>query len=86
VGAVSVAIYPWEVSLGRTEPDESALNHLRGAVRSVVTIGNRVRVRVGPVTAEITLPSAERIGVAEGELLVASFKATATRLITTSRP
>jgi ABC-type sulfate/molybdate transport systems ATPase subunit len=85
VGPVSVAIYPWEVSLGRTEPDESALNHLRGAVRSAVTIGNRVRVRVGPVTAEVTLPSAERIGVAEGELLVASFKATATRLISTSR-
>jgi molybdate transport system ATP-binding protein len=84
VGDVSVAIYPWEVSLGRAEPDESALNHLRGPIRSVVTIGNRVRVRVGPVTAEITQPSAERIGVAEGEHVVASFKATATRLITTS--
>jgi ABC-type sulfate/molybdate transport systems ATPase subunit len=83
-GPVSVAIYPWEVSISRAEPDESALNHLRGVVRSVVTIGNRVRVRVGPLTAEITQQSAGRLGVAEGELLVASFKATATRLIAQS--
>jgi molybdate transport system ATP-binding protein len=83
-GAVSVAIYPWEISLSRSAPDESAMNHLRGPVRSTVTIGNRVRVRVGLLTAEITQPSADRIGVAEGEILVASFKATATRLIGTS--
>jgi molybdate transport system ATP-binding protein len=83
-GPVSVAIYPWEVSLGRGEPDKSALNHLRAPVRSTVTIGNRVRVRLGLVTAEITTTSAERFGVAEGELLTASFKATATRLIGTT--
>jgi molybdate transport system ATP-binding protein len=83
-GPVSVAIYPWEVSLGRGEPDKSAMNHLRAPVRSTVTIGNRVRVRLGLVTAEITKASAERFGVAEGELLTASFKATATRLIGTT--
>ena len=54
---------------------------MRGEVRSLVALGNRVRVRVGPLTAEVTAASAERLGLAEGEPVVASFKATATRLV-----
>jgi molybdate transport system ATP-binding protein len=57
------------------------VNHMHGNVRSLVTLGNRVRVRVGPLTAEVTAASAERLALAEGELVVASFKATATRLV-----
>jgi molybdate transport system ATP-binding protein len=80
-GRVGLAVYPWEVALARTEAADSALNHLRGEVRSLVTLGNRVRVRVGPLTAEITSASAERLRLVEGEPVVASFKATATRLV-----
>ena len=80
-GRVGVAVYPWEVALARTEPVDSAVNHLRGEVRSLVVLGNRVRVRIGPLTAEVTAASAERLGLAEGERVVASFKATATRLV-----
>jgi len=47
----------------------------------VVEVGNRVRVEIGPLTAEITRESATRLGVVEGAELVASFKATATRLV-----
>jgi len=36
---------------------------------------------VGPLTAEVTTASAERLGLREGDLVVASFKATATRLV-----
>ena len=43
-------------------------------------MGNRRRVRVGPLTAEITAASAERLGLKEGDVVVAAFKATATRL------
>ena len=50
-------------------------------VRSLVALGNRVRVRVGPLTAEITAASAERLGLHEGDAVVASFKATAARLV-----
>jgi molybdate transport system ATP-binding protein len=57
------------------------VNHVQGDVRSLVTLGNRVRVRVGPLTAEVTAASAERLGLAEGQPVVASFKATATRLV-----
>ena len=81
VGRVGLAVYPWEVSLARGEPADSAVNHLRGEVRSLVALGNRVRVRVGPLTAEVTAASAERLALAEGEAVVASFKATASRLV-----
>ena len=40
-----------------------------------------MRVEIGSLTAEITRESAARLGVAEGAELVASFKATATRLV-----
>ncbi len=80
-GRVGLAVYPWEIALARTEPADSAVNHLRGDVRSLVALGNRVRVRVGPLTAEITAASAERLALREGEPVVASFKATAARLV-----
>lgn len=80
-GRVGLAVYPWEIALARGEPADSAVNHLRGEVRSLVTLGNRVRVRVGPLTAEVTAASAERLGLREGERVVASFKATASRLV-----
>ena len=57
-GRVSLAVYPWEISLSRETPDDSAVNHIRAPVASVVALGNRVRVRVGPVTAEVTAASA----------------------------
>jgi molybdate transport system ATP-binding protein len=80
-GRVALAVYPWEVSLARGEPADSAVNHVRGEIRSLVTLGNRVRARVGPLTAEVTAGSAERLGLAVGEPVVASFKATAARLV-----
>jgi len=81
LGRVGLAFYPWEVSLAREAPSDSALNHVSGEVRSLVELGNRVRVRVGPLTAEITAASSTRLGLREGELVVASFKATAARLV-----
>ena len=80
-GRVGLAVYPWEVSLAHAESFDSAVNHFHGEVSSVVVLGNRVRVRVGPLTAEITSGSAERLELREGEPVVASFKATASRLV-----
>jgi len=81
-GPVSVLVYPWEVSLGlHAVADESALNHVHGPVVSLALVGNRVRVRVGELTAEVTAASVERLGLAVGRPVVASFKATATRLL-----
>jgi len=80
-GRVALAVYPWEVSVAREAADDSAVNHLRAPIASIVTLGNRARVRIGPVTAEVTTQSAERLGLHEGEVVVASFKATGARLL-----
>ncbi len=80
-GRVGVAVYPWEVAVGPAATGDSALNHLAEVVRTVVPLGNRVRVGLGGLTAEVTTSSAERLGLAPGAHVVASFKATAARLV-----
>jgi ABC-type sulfate/molybdate transport systems ATPase subunit len=80
-GEVAAVVYPWDVTLSRALPADSAQNHLQGTVTSVVPVANRMRVTVGAVTAEVTSESAERLQIREGDLLVASWKATATRLV-----
>lgn len=80
-GEVAAVVYPWDVTLSRALPSDSAQNHVQGSVTSVVPVANRMRVTVGAVTAEITAESAQRLQIREGDLLVASWKATATRLL-----
>jgi molybdate transport system ATP-binding protein len=80
-GEAAAIVYPWDVTLARAAPDDSAQNHVAAEVGSVSRIGNRVRVAVGPLTAEVTAESVDRLEVREGERLVATWKATATRLV-----
>ncbi|HEV8099363.1 MAG TPA: ABC transporter ATP-binding protein [Gaiellaceae bacterium] len=80
-GEVGVVVYPWDVSIGRVHADDSALNLIHGEIASITQVGNRVRVRVGPLTAEVTAASAERLELARGGVAIASFKATGTRLV-----
>jgi len=80
-GEVGAVIHPWEVGIARSMPLDSMQNHVRGAIESLVPIANRMRIRVGPLTAEITAESAARLNLAPGDEVVASFKASGTRLI-----
>ena len=80
-GRVGVVVYPWEIAVALEAPSDSTQNHVQGEVASLVPVANRVRVRVGPLTAEITAASAERLGLRRGLPVVASFKATGTRLV-----
>lgn len=82
-GRVGALVHPWEVALSLADdgPAGSALNSVTGEIDSVVVIGNRARVRVGALTAEVAAASAERLGLARGKRVSATFKATATRLI-----
>ena len=80
-GPASVAVYPWEISIAREPPDDSSLNHVRRPITSLVRVGNRARVQVGPLVGEVTTASVERLGLREGETVVASFKAAATHLV-----
>jgi molybdate transport system ATP-binding protein len=80
-GHVGAIVYPWEVAVAWEAPVDSAQNHLTAPIASMVPVGNRVRVRIGPLTAEITAASAERLALRPGDRVVASFKATGTRLV-----
>jgi molybdate transport system ATP-binding protein len=85
-GPVAVSVYPWEIVIQRLDAavSSSAQNRLPAQVVSVTTVGNRVRVGLQasqPLAAEITQPAARDLGLAVGSRVIASWKATATRLI-----
>jgi molybdate transport system ATP-binding protein len=83
-GAVGVVVSPWDVALSGEEPHGSALNRLSGSVRRVSGVGNRIRVSLDTrpsIVAEITEESVARLGVSPGRSMVASWKATGTRLV-----
>jgi molybdopterin-binding protein len=85
-GAVMLTLFPWEVAL---EPKDapsvgSAQNRLPVRVSSVTRLGNRMRVGLRgpqPLVAELTAASAERLDLRRGVEVVATWKATATRLV-----
>jgi molybdate transport system ATP-binding protein len=85
-GPVAVTVYPWDIALAPagTVDTGSARNHLEVDVVSVTVVGNRVRVGLAapqPLTAELTEPAVERLHVRPGDRVVASWKATATKLL-----
>lgn len=85
-GPVAVSVYPWEIELGPAdaEPRGSALNRLPAEVTSVTEIGGRARVGLvapQPLAAEVTVASVRRLGLQPGARVVASWKATATRVV-----
>jgi molybdate transport system ATP-binding protein len=80
-GRVALGVYPWEIALSRALPDDTAVNHVRAPIARITVLGNRARVTVGPLVAEVTTASVERLRLASGEPVVASFKATAARLL-----
>jgi molybdopterin-binding protein len=67
--------------LSRVHPDDSAMNVIAGTVTTITELGNRVRVTLGPISAEITAESLQRLGLTVGDEAYASFKATGTRIV-----
>jgi molybdopterin-binding protein len=64
----------------------SARNRLPAHVTDVTRLGNRVRVGLAlpqPLVAEVTAAGIAGVALSVGDPVVASFKATATRLIET---
>jgi molybdate transport system ATP-binding protein len=85
-GHVGAAVFPWEITLEPpgTSAHGSALNRVGAEVESVTRIGNRVRIGLRvpqPLVAEVTAASVARLGLTAGTGVVATWKATATRLV-----
>jgi molybdate transport system ATP-binding protein len=84
-GAITLAVYPWDVTVSTHAPDDSAMNVIGATITAITEIGNRARVTIGPLSAEITVDSLHRLGLEPGHYAYASFKATGTRIVA-SRP
>jgi molybdate transport system ATP-binding protein len=89
IGPVAASVFPWEIELLEPSPGApggSAQNRLPARVTAVTPLGNRVRVALaageggGALAAEVTAAAAARLGLDPGRAVVASWKATATRL------
>ena len=80
-GTVILAVYPWDITISKARPNDSALNVIGGAITAITDLGNRARVTIGPVSAEITVDSLRRLGLHTGQHAYASFKATGTRVV-----
>ena len=85
-GPVAVTVYPWDIALAPlgTIDHGSARNHLDVEVVSVTAVGSRVRVGLAapqPLAAELTGPAVVAMQIEPGQRAVATWKATATRLL-----
>jgi ABC-type sulfate/molybdate transport systems ATPase subunit len=75
-GDVAVAVYPWQIAVGAAAAD--GLNAVEGEIRSVVAIGNRRRVQLGALVAEVGESPAH---LDAGTRATASFRPEDTRLV-----
>jgi ABC-type sulfate/molybdate transport systems ATPase subunit len=81
-GRVGVAVYPWEISV-RPAGDEVAddENAILAPIAAMTPEEGRIRVRIGPLTAEAPRAELERIGLRRGDLACACFSTAHTRLL-----
>ena len=86
-GPVAVSVYPWEIGIepaAAARSPGSTQNHVAAEVLSITTIGNRVRLGLAgpqPLAVEITGVSADQLGLRAGTRVIASWKASATRIV-----
>jgi molybdate transport system ATP-binding protein len=84
-GPVAASVHPWEIAL---EPageaaHGSARNRVEARVESVTLLGNRARIGLTtpqPLTAELTGEAVHALALQPGTPVLATWKATATRL------
>jgi ABC-type Fe3+/spermidine/putrescine transport system ATPase subunit len=85
-GDVVLAVYPWDITVSTSASNDSAMNSITGPIDNIAELGSRVRVTIGPISAEITAESLQRLGLRLGNTAFASFKATGTRIVANGNP
>ena len=80
-GRVGVAVYPWEVGVEQAAPADGHLNTIPGTVHGLAPEGGRIRLRIGDLTAECSPAEAERLALADGQRVHATFTPADTRLV-----
>lgn len=89
-GEVAVSVQPWDITIHAAEGESgSARNALAAEVTSITPTGNRVRVGLklpDAAVAEVTQSAVDELGLRPGLRVVASFKASSTRLLAVDKP
>ena len=83
-GRVSVAVYPWEVSLraaGGNGAGTAGLNTISAPISGLTPEEGHVRVRIGPLVAESSRAELDRLGLDRGSAARACFAPAQARLL-----
>jgi molybdate transport system ATP-binding protein len=80
-GRVAVAVYPWEITVRAAADGDGSRNEIVAPVASLTPEGGRVRVRMGPLTAECSIDDVQRLGLHRGDPATACFSPAHARLI-----
>ena len=80
-GAVGAVVHPWDVTLAHGTGADASVNQIRAPIASVAPAGNRLRVRLGPLVAEVPASAAAGLDLTTGRVACASFAPAHTRLV-----
>lgn len=82
VGRVVAVVHPRQITLSDAGgPADVTWNRIRGPVTSLMPMGGGVRVRIGPLVAEVGTSAAGQASLAVGDVVTASFRVAETRLV-----
>jgi ABC-type sulfate/molybdate transport systems ATPase subunit len=80
-GPVGAVVHPWDVGVALGDGHDGALNRIRAPISSVTPAGGRLRVRVGPLVAEVPAGGAGAPDLVAGRVVDATFAPADTRLV-----
>ncbi len=80
-GPVGALVHPWDVTLVPEGAADAGPNRLSAPVASVIPAGDRARVRLGPLLAEVPAALVAELDLSPGRVVTATFAPEATRLV-----
>ncbi len=81
MGAVGAVVHPWEVAIATGVGAAPGHNRIDAPIAAVTPAGDRLRVRIGPLVAEIAADAAGGLDLTPGRVAGATFAIAATRLV-----
>lgn len=76
-GGPAVALFrPQSVAIYRDAPEGSPRNAIATRIQEIEPLGDRIRVRCGDLSADVTIAAAAELGLAPGDRVVLAVKAT----------
>ena len=80
-GPVGAIVHPWDITVVTGQGPGPPQNCVRAPIASAAPVGNRVRLRIGPLVAELGADDAHARGLVAGVVVSACFAPESTRLV-----